>query len=590
MRFEDVGINIGSRTAGNFKTTCPQCGGKNDLSVNVSEGVWNCHKPKCGWKGTINKSKVIQPEKKDYFRPEWTNITTVSDRLVEWFKARGISQRVLNEMKVTEGKEFMPQVGAERNCIKFNYFRDGELINVKYRDAEKNFKMVKDAELVFYNLDAIKDKQEIIIVEGEMDCLSFVEAGITNVISVPNGASKGNSKLDYLDNCYQYFEGATKIILATDRDEAGRNLQNELLRRLDIDRCYEIDLKDCKDANEFLLKYGAVELVDSVTHASPFPVAGVVMANSLKQEFDDLYDNGLKPACNISMPTVDKLITYELGQLTTITGIPSHGKSYWLDFVLTRLAVNYGWRVGMFSPEHFPIRLHLARLAEKVIGKRFSGNQRMNVVEKDAALEFIDKHFYFIRPADETFSLDNILSISKSLILRYGINAMVIDPWNRLEHHQEKGESETLYISKMLDRLTNFKQKHNIHIFLVAHPTKIPKDRDTKEYDVPTLYNISGSANFYNKTDNGVTVYRDFNTNTVRIYVQKIKYSHLGEIGMAEFAYNTTNGRYTELNTAEDNNTYLGRNTFQMELHESTPITPNINPNKFIEPLHDYPF
>lgn len=584
MRFEDYGIEIKGKKAGNAKVTCPKCGGKNCLSVNLDEGIWNCHKPSCAWKGGLAKSQPNKPQAKEFVRPVWVNVTATSDKLVKWFNDRGISQRVLNDMKITEGPEFMPQVGGQRNCIRFNYFRDGELVNIKYRDGEKNFKMVSGAEMIFYNLDAIKNADEIIIVEGEMDCLSFIEAGIQNVVSVPNGASKGSMKLEYLDNCYKYFEGAKKIILATDNDDAGMALQKELIRRLDIDKCWEIDLKDCKDANEFLLKYGAVELVDTVTHARQFPVAGVVFASSQKKEFDDLYDNGLKPACNISVPSIDKLITYELGQLTTITGIPSHGKSYWLDFVLTRLAVNYGWRIGMFSPEHYPVKLHLARLAEKLIGKRFSGTNRMNHVEKDAALEFIDKHFYFIRPDDETFSLDNILSISKSLVLRNGINALVIDPWNRLEHQLDKFESETTYISRMLDRITNFKQKNNIHVFLIAHPTKIKKDRDTKVVDVPTLYDIAGSANFFNKTDNGLTIYRDFENKTVRVYVQKIKYNHLGEIGMAEFTYNTTNGRYTELNSSEDNSSYLNKNNFQMA------ITPNINPEQFTEPLREYEF
>lgn len=587
MRFntlEDAGINIKNRTAGNVKTACPQCGDKTSLSVNISEGVWNCHKPSCAWKGSLNKKAPYNEPKVVYTRPEWTNNTSIDDKTVNWFKGRGISQQTLLEAKVTSGPEFLPQVGKERNCIKFNYFRDGELINIKFRDAEKNFKMVSKAELIFYNLDSIKDQKEIIIVEGEMDALSFIEAGIKNVVSVPNGASKGTAKLEYLDNCYQYFEDATKIILATDNDDAGLALRKELMRRLDIDRCWEIDLKDCKDANEYLIKYGAIELVDCVTHARQVPVAGVQFAYTLKKDFDDLYENGLKPACNISVPSIDKLITYELGQLTTITGIPSHGKSYWLDFILTRLAVNYDWRVGMFSPEHYPVKLHLARLAEKVIGKRFSGTNKMNVVEKDQALEFIDKHFYFIRPDDETFSLDNILNISKSLVLRHGINSLVIDPWNRLEHHVEKGESETLYISRMLDRLTNFKQKYNIHIFIVAHPTKIKKDRDSKEYDIPTLYDIAGSANFYNKTDNGMTVYRNFNEKTVDVHVQKIKYSHLGEVGIAEFTYNTTNGRFIELNCPEDNSNYLHRNSIQME------ITPNLNPNKFIESEKEYDF
>ena len=87
------------------------------------------------------------------------------------------------------------------------------LINVKYRDGQKNFKLVSGAKLIFYGLDSIKDSNKVYIVEGEMDALSLHEAGIYSVCSVPNGASKGNQRLEYLDNCFKYFENKTEIVL-----------------------------------------------------------------------------------------------------------------------------------------------------------------------------------------------------------------------------------------------------------------------------------------------------------------------------------------------------------------------------------------
>lgn len=565
MVFEDFGIEIKNRRAGNIKTKCPKCGDKFSLSVNISEGIWNCHKPSCAWKGTL-KIKKVKEEKKEYVRPTWENITALPDKIVKWFSSRGISQSTLMDMKITSGSEYMPQVSGNRNVIKFNYFKNGELINTKFRDGEKNFKCISGAELIFYNIDGIKDSSEIIIVEGEMDALSYIEAGITNVVSVPNGAAKGSLKLEYLDNCSSYFEGEKKFFIATDQDDAGFILKNELTRRLDIDRCYEVNFKDCKDANEFLLKYGKLELVETISKAKPFPVVGVVFAKQQQQAFDALYTDGLKSADGIGLKEIDELITYERGQMSIITGIPTHGKSYFLDFIVTKLSILHGWRIGIFSPEHFPVTMHMSRLAEKLIGKRFGGHSRMSVEEKDIAMDYMNDNFFFIRP-EESFSLDNILSVTKSLILRHGINAVIIDPWNKLDPPNGNGESETNYISKQLDKIASFNQKHNIHSFIVAHPTKIYKDRETGEYDVPTLYNISGSANFYNKTDNGITIYRDFNKKKTCLYVQKVKYEHLGKIGSAEFTYNNNNGRFTPMGENDDNSNWLKKEIEQTSFY-----------------------
>ena len=157
---------------------------------------------------------------------------------MKWFETRGISQSTLSDLKIGEGPEYMPQTGKTENVIKFNYFMGDQLINVKYRDGRKNFKLYKGAEKVFYNINSIVGYDYCIITEGEMDVMALHEAGIPNAISVPNGATLNNNNLDYLDNCIDYLEDKEKVILAVDSDEAGQALQAELIRRLGSEVCY----------------------------------------------------------------------------------------------------------------------------------------------------------------------------------------------------------------------------------------------------------------------------------------------------------------------------------------------------------------
>ena len=197
---------------------------------------------------------------KVYNKPKKIANPLLSNKVIKWFEGRGISNSTLVKMKITEGQEFMPQTGKEENTIQFNYFINDELINIKYRDGKKNFKLVKGAEKIFYNIDSTVGHNYVVIVEGEMDALSFVEAGISSVISVPNGATISNNNLDYLDNCIDYFEDKEKIILAVDQDEAGENLKQELIRRLGAETCFTCDFGVHKDANEFLIHLSLIHI------------------------------------------------------------------------------------------------------------------------------------------------------------------------------------------------------------------------------------------------------------------------------------------------------------------------------------------
>ncbi|MDF1573550.1 MAG: toprim domain-containing protein, partial [Bacteroidales bacterium] len=163
----------------------------------------------------------------------------------------------------------MSHPAGVRGLKQFNYFRDEELINIKYRDGHKNFKLFKDAELIPYNLDGIKTSEDVIIVEGEMDALTLWECGFHHVISVPNGAN-----FDWLNNSIDYFEDKKRIILATDADIPGVKLRNELASRLGIERCYKVDFDLCKDANEYLIEHGREKLINILNLPISFPIEG----------------------------------------------------------------------------------------------------------------------------------------------------------------------------------------------------------------------------------------------------------------------------------------------------------------------------
>ena len=564
--YSDFGIQIPyGRRGGKVKTFCPQCHdqrhNKRDksLSVDLDKGLWNCHY--CSWSGSLKESTYdpspegkrkwmeqqpwyrqtqIRQQKREYKKPQPRPTAPMSAKALAWFKGRGISEETLLAMKVTEGLEWMPQKNGQANTVQFNYYHNGELVNTKFRTGDKCFKLVSGAELLPYNIDAIKGQKECIITEGEMDALSFYECGRHDVISVPNGA---NANLDYLDNYIEeYFEDKETIYIASDTDTKGVLLRDELLRRFGVERCRVLEYGEgCKDANEHLMKFGRESLLQCIASAPEIKVEGVFTVSDFEQSLDALFENGWQKGVTIGHDNFDRLCSFETKRLCIVTGIPGSGKSEFIDEIAERLNIRYGWRFAYFSPENAPLAYHASKLIEKFTGKRFN-RQSLTFGEYNQVKEHIEQDFYFIAPTDN-YRVDNILEKAKYLVRRRGIKALVIDPYNRLESEQGT-RNETQYISELLDKLTNFAQRNDILIILMAHPTKQPRNKDGV-IEAPTLYDISGSANFFNKADFGIVVHRNRTENTVEVHVQKVKFRHLGECGTALFKYNLNNGRYT---------------------------------------------
>lgn len=488
----------------------------------------------------------LKLESKEIVKPI-PKLNKFSQKIEDWFlKERCISSYTLLRFGITESIEWMPVSKKDVNVICFNYFKNGELVNIKFRGGnKKDMKMVTGAELSFYNIDAIKDTDDCVIVEGEIDCLSLYESSIHNAISVPNGS---NTDLRCIDRAYEYFANKKKITIWVDKDDAGKILQENLINRFGRDKCYIVQpLNDCKDANDVLVKYGKEKVLELVSNAELLNVQGVVPTNERKAALIDLYNNGVPTGTPAGIVGLDDHIRFQTGLVTVITGSPSSGKSEFTDFIISNLAVRSGWRFAVFSFENQPTVLHDQKIVEKIAGKAFAfrkeSSNRISNKDLDLIFSILDDRFYTIDKTQCDISLDGILQKSEELILRYGIKSIVIDPFNKI-HHKTANMYDPSYINDFMSKLTNFAVAWNIHIFLIAHPSKLLKEKSTGKMEVPTLYSISGGANFYNQMDNGIIIHRDRATGLVDVIIGKIRFNEQGKEGFVSFTYNTLTRQY----------------------------------------------
>ena len=525
--------------------TCPLCSSdrqpKNQkaqcASYDWERGLGTCHN--CNTSFQLHTYQRKGASEKVYIRPDTPTVQKVSTKVEDWFSTRGITQKTLQDLKIGEGPEYMPQTGKTENVIKFNYFIGDQLINVKYRDGRKNFKLYKGAEKVFYNINSIIGYDQCIIVEGEMDVLALHEAGMPNSISVPNGATLNSNNLDYLDACIDYFEDKERIILAVDADEAGQALQQELIRRLGAEVCFLASFDDCKDANEYLLKYGKEKLAECITGARPVPLENVTTFKDIEGEITDFVRNGFKPGFQVGLQNFDDIFSTYTGQFITVTGIPSSGKSDFVDQMVVGYNQNYGWKTAFASPENAPTYLH----AHKIMRKVWQGMPSAADIHGDKwnqIADHVNENFYHIDM--ERYTLESVLRKGAELVKRKGIKCLVIDPFNKVRDVDCKTEDINRYTMEYLSKIEIFAKKFDVLVFIVAHPTKMYKDGNGK-IEEPTMYNIKGGGEWYDASYHGILVHRDYENRTVKAKVLKVKFQNLGENGAeAHFKWEPKSG------------------------------------------------
>lgn len=248
-------------------------------------------------------------------------------------------------------------------------------------------------------------------------------------------------------------------------------------------------------------------------------------------------------------PGVNRLYTVLPAQWTVVTGTPQSGKSEFLDAMMVNLAESSGWSFALYSPENHPIEAHIAKLAEKRARKPFGDGptRPMNARECDDAAGWVLEHFRFIDPPGGDCTPENLIATAMAYRPGGGKWGVALDPWNTLDHIRPDGMNETDYISFILTHVTRMVREAGIHCWLVVHPAKMYRLKDGT-VPVPRPYDISGSAHWYNKADNILCIHREKveDNDLVEIHVQKVRFKHVGHIGLAELRWDKVTGRYFE--------------------------------------------
>nr|WMC97932.1 toprim domain-containing protein [Aminobacter aminovorans] len=558
------GIRLRDHKTGNHKTTCPNCSStrrkKTDqcLSVTIENdgrAVWNCHH--CGWSGGAG-GEGYRPirERRTYRKPERVENPQRPETLYGWFTKRGITQGAVDQFGIYKTRKWFPQTNAEEDCLAFPYEWQGELRNVKYRTITKQFRQEKEPEPVFFNADSIAEGEDLIICEGEVDVMSFAVAGFLHVVSLPNGAP---SKEEASDKRYEPFGThwedllkVRRILIASDMDEPGEMLAQEIARRVGRDRCFRVRMPvsgdvQCKDANECLVDHGIEVLRECVAQAEPWPIDGLHDVEDFAVDVMDLYHGRGPRPLSTGFYELDKAFKYIPGQFIAVTGIPNHGKSRVIDQIAVQTARLRNEKWAMFSPETGEAN-HVADLCEIWAGQPFydGPNQRMTEADLSSAMLWLNERIFLLGAVEHTPSIDWLLERARAAVIRYGVTNIVIDPYNEVEASRPEKLTETEFVSQLISKCKRFAKHHGCAVWMVIHPTKMKTTEDGKD-PVPGLYDLAGSAHWRNKADAGLVVYRDYENETTFVISKKIRRQPIcGRPGSVKFEFVGADRRFRD--------------------------------------------
>lgn len=439
-----------------------------------------------------------------------------------WIEARGIDAELAEKFGLST------VIRGGKAWLSVPYVEAGETVNHKYRlTSEKDHRMDDGAPLLLWNADCLQAPEvrsgqwPVVITEGEWDALAAIQAGAPAAVSVPNGApSKQTPDLDTADR-YAWVDRhaadlaqVREFIIAADDDQAGWNLRADLVALLGADRCRFVEYPfPSKDLNEVLLDHGPERVANILLTAKPFPVQGLY-------GIDDFPEKGEVRSYSIGIPAISDLISVVPGTLTVLTGFSNMGKSTLVSSIVAHAMRNhFAVCMASFETDVKPILVDSLRCALLGCGQH---EMRAHPDLKHADQCIRERLKIISQSVDEDMEmdLDKFLELCRVAVLRHGVKMIVLDPWNELEHKRRRDETETDYIGRAIRAIKRFAKQYDVAFWLVAHPTK-PQQGSSK---IPGLYDISGSANFANKADYGLTYHRPNPTeNRATIRVNKVR-------------------------------------------------------------------
>ncbi len=517
----------------------------NKIFPDRKEGIaWHCHHcKKSGGKSFIDEDGVVMS-----MEPQ--NIMLNHDHK-EWFISRGISMITVKKLGI--------ESDGERIKYPFNVL-DKE-VNAKYRSVSPDYRcftMQSGGDRVPYNYIAIekasKHKEMLIWAEGEMDVCSLIEVGFNNVTSPPNGA---NPNLSYLDSIKDMLDQIPEHIIAVDDDKQGHILKNSLIEYLGADNCSVVAWEpsnNIKDASDYLNEYGKKNLKHHVLNNSrEVKSHGVKTSLDVADRIFDILENGRPEGFSTGIKKLDEKYKVYPEQWTLWTGMPGAGKTTVLTQILFNLARNDGWKFCCLFAEN-PIYDQVIEFIQRHFNKDIT-ELKDKKKEVETLIQWLNEHFFFLDPDSDEISgwnIDSILAVAERYIDRYKVNGVLIDPWNDIHRPSHIDEKEHIRTSIM--KIKKLARRKQVHVWVVAHPTKMARNERTGMYEVPSAYQISGSHTWRDKGDFILCSYLPelrgregeiLNSNHPEIHIQKVRFRWAGKMGLVVLKYDEESGTIT---------------------------------------------
>lgn len=503
---------------------CPVCHGgdrgrdKETFAINVDNMTFNCRRGSCGCKGTFNqllktfdeqsfntnyRIMDIPRKKKEYKKPS-VKSEKITDKVVEYFKLRGISEQTVKQCKIGyDGK----------NAMMFPYFKESELVLVKYRTFDKKFWRTTDSEPVFWGLNEITNFDiPLVIFEGEIDRMSAIECGISNTVSVPSGSED----LECIENQWETLEKFKSIIIWNDQDEPGIEMKKKLIDRLGDDRCKFVNGK-YKDCNEQLTKEGKESVLKTFADLKETPIE---YARKL-EEYED-WNPDDQVFIKSGIKGIDESLGgFALGTVTIVSGKNGSGKSTLINQFLCE-STDQDYNSMIFSGEtqsqilRYQVELLFAG-NKGISSKSDSGKPIKYYVDKEkkeTIREWYTNKIWVYDNIEADCSPDAMLKNMKSLYMRHNVKFFIIDNILSMNFN---ADNEWKLMQQQSDYIRNcilFARKYGVAIVVVQHPVKT-NERITKD-------TIKGTGDITNRVHGVILIHKLTNDEKIAL-AKKLK-------------------------------------------------------------------
>jgi twinkle protein len=531
-----------------YRFHCPLCGDetkhkkRTDGAFDEEKGVGHCF---CCGANFFASKWTYQPQRRQMPRQPEISLGAYPSSIMAYLKERGLKPEVMHRLGVGWAELPADTPDGKKTFLAFRFLEHGLVFNVQYKSPDKEFRFEKDCRIAPYNIDAVLGAETVYITEGMMDAAVLVQCGYESVISLPNGCG---TRMACFDPYREHFRGV-KIVYAGDTDPKGVEKRLEVAKYFADNEFRYVEWAEGKDANDMLMAGGEDMVRFCIEENSrEVPPQGVITVVDQMEQLNELIMNGVPRFPGINLHGFSHFVRFEPGRLMVISGFPGAGKSSFADYVMMSLAVQQDWKAAVYSPEKYPMSLHYYELGQLLMGREMSRkNFPPQAIER--GLRFLRQNIFHI--SEECTSIEDIIATATQLVHQKGIRTLLIDPFNYIELPVLTGANDTQKISHVLRQIVDFAHQYKVLVILVAHPKKPQTDGGRKgEPLMPSLYDIAGSADFYNKCDYGLILQRQRSdeytkgTTLTWIHVLKIRFRHLGQIGKRAFGFDTTCGRF----------------------------------------------